>query len=107
MVLGKLLQPLLHWQCLEPQPWPSIATELLLLLLTRACVLHVPRWAVHSLRAAVELQASSERLLTPSLMGSSPAALAVVEQGSALAVGGQVLVPAAEGQSSVLELEIE
>ena len=53
----------------------------------------------------MELLASSERLLTPSLMGSSPAALAVVEQGSALAVGEQILVPAAEEQSSELHFE--
>ncbi len=55
----------------------------------------------------MELLASSELLLRPSLMGFSPAALVVGEQGSALAVGGQILVPAAEGHSSVLFLELE
>ena len=55
----------------------------------------------------MELLASSGRLSNPSLMGSSPAALAVVEQGSALAVGGQVLVPAAAEHNSVLLLELE
>ncbi len=56
----------------------------------------------------MELLASSTRLLTPLLMGSSPAVLAVVEQGSALAVVGETLVLglAAEEQSSVQLLEV-